>query len=402
MEIRVPGPYLAGMARKLNKLTVKGAAALTTPGRHGDGGGLYLVVDASGARRWSFLYQSRGKTREMGLGSVNAVPLALAREMAASARTSVAQGIDPIAARKARKADLPFGEFAERLIDDLTPEWRNEKHAAQWRQTIKVHAAKLADMRLDGISTEDVVSVLRPIWTKMPETASRLRGRIERVLDAARARGLRSGENPARWRGHLDQILPKRQKLSRGHHAALPYAKAPDFMLALRARSGISGLALQFLILTAARTGEVRFATWDEFDLKQKVWIVPANRMKAAREHRVPLTEDAAAVLKAAKVLAGSSAYVFPGHKGAPISSGSMERILDRLKIAVTVHGFRSTFSDWAAETTEHPREIVEAALAHIVGSATERAYRRGDVLERRRRLMDDWSRYLMSKVAAE
>lgn len=390
------------MARKLHKLTVKGAAALSTPGRHGDGGGLYMVIDAAGARRWSFLFQWRGKTREMGLGSVNAVPLALAREMAANARTSVAQGIDPIAARKAKKADLPFGEFAERLIDGLTPEWRNEKHAAQWRQTIKVHAAKLADMRLDEISTDDVVSVLRPIWTKLPETASRLRGRVERVLDAARARGLRSGENPARWRGHLDQILPKRQKLSRGHHAALPYAKAPEFMRGLLARSGISGLALQFLILTAARTGEVRFATWDELDLKHKVWIVPAKRMKAAREHRVPLSADAVAVLSAAKALAGSSAYVFPGHKGAPISSGSMERVLDRLKLDVTVHGFRSTFSDWAAETTEHPREIVEAALAHIVGSATERAYRRGDALERRRRLMDDWALFLRGKDPAK
>lgn len=390
------------MARKLNKLTVKGAAALTTPGRHSDGGGLYLVIDAQGARRWCFLFRWRGKTREMGLGSLNSVPLALAREMAANLRTSVAQGLDPIAARKSKKADLPFGEFAERLIEDLKPEWRNPKTAPQWSQTIKVHASKLAGMRLDEITTDDVVSVLRPIWTKRPETASRLRGRIERVLDAARARGLRSGENPARWRGHLAEVLPKRQKLSRGHHAALPYAKAPDFMEALRARSGISGLALQFVILTAARTGEVRFATWHEIDLKQKLWVIPATRMKSAREHRVPLSADAVAVLKTAKVLASSSSHVFPGHKeGVPISSGSMERVLDRMVVDYTVHGFRSTFSDWASETTETPREIVEAALAHIVGSATERAYRRGDVLERRRRLMDDWALFLRGKEAA-
>jgi integrase len=264
----------------------------------------------------------------------------------------------------------------------------------------------IGDKKLDEITTDNVLGVLKPIWLTKPETASRLRGRIERVLDAAKAKGLRHGENPARWRGHLDHLLPKRQKLSRGHHAAMPYKDVPAFLERLRGLGGLSALALEFCILGAARSGEVFGAKWDEIDLDRKVWTVPAERMKSGREHRVPLTDRILAIIETVEPLRRTEHgdFIFPGQKrGRPLSSMALEMQLRRMKIEnSTVHGFRSSFRDWAGEETHFPREMAEAALAHVVGDNTERAYRRGDALERRRELMEAWMRYCAGEPAGE
>jgi len=281
------------------------------------------------------------------------------------------------------------------LIATLSSQWRNDKHIAGWKMTLTTHAAPIRDKRVNEITTDDVIAVLKPLAVDRPETASRLRGRIERVLDAAKAKGFRSGENPARWRGHLDHLMAKRQKLSRGHHAALPFADLPAFVERLQARDAMAALALEFLILTAARTGEVIGARWSEIDLEAKVWTVPAQRMKAGRVHRVPLSERAVAILEKAKE-SRTNDYVFPGPgKDRPLSTNALRALLIRLGVDVTAHGFRSSFRDWAGEVSTFPREVAEAALAHTVGDATERAYRRGDALEKRRRLMNAWAAFL-------
>lgn len=390
------------MARARNKLTARQAAALTEPGRHSDGGSLYLAVDGQGAtqrRRWLFLFQWKGRRREMGLGGFPAVSLADARRARDEAERLVRDGRDPIAARDASKAEQAgtptFGEAADALIETKGAEWRNEKHRAQWSMTLREYAAPLRSKPVDEITTEDVLAVLQPIWREKPETASRVRGRIEAVLDAARARGFipRNEANPARWRGHLDHLLPKRGKLSRGHHAALPYAEVPSFLASLRAREAVAALALEFTILTAARSGEVRGSRWSEIDMAAKVWTVPAARMKAAREHRIPLSVAALAILeKLVEAKAGD--FVFPGQgAGRPLSVTAMEMVLRRMKVeGVTVHGFRSAFRDWAGNETHFAREIAEAALSHVVGDKAEQAYRRGDALEKRRALMDAWA----------
>ena len=279
---------------------------------------------------------------------------------------------------------------------DIGHGFRNDKHTAQWASTLRTDAASLADKGLDEITTEDVLAVLKPIWLTKNETASRVRGRIERVLDAAKARGLRTGENPARWRGHLANLLPKRQKLQRGHHAAMPYRDVPGFLNLLRVSDGVSARALEFLILSASRSGEVLGAQWPEIDRDGKVWTVPGGRMKAGREHRVPLTNRMLKILDEMELIR-SGPFIFPGQKrGRPLSGMAMEMLLRRMKIEnATVHGFRSAFRDWAAEETSFPREVAEAALAHIVGDATERAYRRGDALEKRRMLMDAWADFV-------
>ena len=378
------------MARSIDKLSARAVATLKEPGRHSDGGGLYLVVDPSGAKRWLFMFRWQGKLKEMGLGGVTSVSLAKARERATAARAQVADGINPINARKAEGAN--FGAVADALLTDIEGQWRNEKHRAQWRMTLTTYAAPLREKRVDAITTDDVLVVLKPLWTAKPETASRLRARIERVLDAARAKGLRSGENPARWRGHLDHLLPKRQKLRRGHHAALSFDALADFMDDLRKRPAMAARALEFTILTASRSGEVLGARWSEVDLEAAVWTVPAERMKGAREHRVPLCGPTLELLRPLHELRESD-HVFPGQKcGKPLSGMSMEMLLRRMERPVTVHGFRSTFRDWVGEETEFKREVAEAALAHIVGDATERAYRRGDALEKRRTLMKAWA----------
>lgn len=399
------------MARQLSKLSARTVATLREPGRHSDGGGLYLVVDpmrpgdtGRPGKRWVFLFRWKepgasgpGRLREMGLGGLDAVDLADARDLAEAARKLVQKQIDPIRAKHATREVPTFGDVADQLLSDLAPQWRNAKHRAQWKTTLETQAAPLRPLKVDAVTTDDVLKVLKPIWTKQPETASRLRGRIERVLAAASARGFRSGSNPALWRGHLDRLMPARQHLSRGHHKAIPFAKLPEFMAVLQTREAVAALALEFLILTAARSGEVLGAKWSEIDVDDKVWTVPAERMKAAREHRVPLSDRALAVLSKVKPLRDGD-HVFPGPgKGRPLSTMAMAMLLRRMSQEITVHGFRSSFRDWAGEVTEFPREVAEAALAHAVGDMVERAYRRGDALEKRRRLMDEWARFCAS-----
>lgn len=289
---------------------------------------------------------------------------------------------------------MTFGEFAYRYIAAHRSSWRNAKHADQWTTTIATYASSLRQKPLNEVLREDVLGVLKPIWLTKNETASRIRGRIEVILDAAKAEGLRTGENPAAWKGNLKHSLPKRQKLQRGHHAAMPYASVPKFVQTLRTREATAALALEFLILTASRTGEVLGCRWNEIDRAKEIWIVPGTRMKAGRDHRVPLSSPALAILDTMGPLrVGDSSLLFPGRNNKPLSSMAMEMLLRRMKVQdVTVHGFRSSFRDWAAEETPFPRETAEAALAHIVGDSTERAYRRGDALERRRELMQAWA----------
>ena len=390
------------MARKVNRLNARTAATITKDGRHADGGGLYLSISPNGGRRWVFLYRWHGKPTEIGFGSARDVTLARARELASQSRAKLAEGINPKDARRPSKG-ATFGECADRLVEAMRPSWRNGKHAAQWEMTLRDYAAPIRRLPVDKITTDDVLSVLKPLWSDKPETASRFRGRIERVLDAAKAQGLRSGENPARWRGHLDQLLPKRQRLTRGHHAAMSYAELPAFMGDLQSRQATAARALEFLILTAARSGEVLGARWDEFDLDHGLWTLPAARMKAGREHRVPLSRRA---LKIAKEMHQNrdGNFVFPGQKpGKPLSVMALEMVLRRMKIErATVHGFRSAFRDWAAECTVHTNEVCEAALAHVIENKTEAAYRRGDLFDKRRKLMDAWAAYCAAPKAGK
>jgi integrase len=382
------------MARKINRLNARAVATISEHGRHADGGGLYLSISPNGGRRWVFLYRWHGKPTEIGLGSARDVTLARARELAGQARGKLAEKINPKDSRKATNG-ATFGECADRVIEAMRPSWRNSKHAAQWEMTLRDYAASLRRLPADKITTDDVLSVLKPLWNEKPETASRLRGRIERVLDAAKAQGLRSGENPARWRGHLDQLLPKRQRLTRGHHAAMSYADVPTFIANLQSRQATAALALEFAILTAARSGEVLGARWDEFDLERGVWAVPAARMKAGREHRVPLPRRALKIVKALHEKRDGE-FVFAGQKsGKPLSVMALEMVLRRMKIDnATVHGFRSTFRDWASECTNFTNEVCEAALAHVIENKAEAAYRRGDLFDKRRKLMEAWAVY--------
>jgi integrase len=380
-------------------------------GRYFDGDGLWLTVTENKTkqtkkRRWTLRFMLKGKSREMGL---TADSLSNARLAAAGARKLIKEGRDPIEAKRNAadaEADKPtFGEIADAFIDAKSPEWRNDKHKAQWKMTLETYAGPLRGKPVDTITTADVLSVLKPIWQAKPETASRVRGRIESVLDAARAHGHTpaDGANPARWRGHLDKLLPKRTKLSRGHHAALPYADVPTFMAALKARQGVSGMALEFAILTAARSGEVLGAKWEEIDLDAKVWTIPGPRMKAGREHRVPLSGAAVALLMQAQSIKESD-FVFPGARAKrPLSTMALEMVLRRMGVKdVTVHGFRSSFRDWAGNETHFPRELAEQALAHAVGDMTEQAYRRGDAVERRRALMAAWANHVGAVPGAE
>lgn len=403
------------MAREMNRLTARTVASLKDPGRYPDGGNLYLQIGPTGSKAWLFMFKRDGKRREMGLGSLNDVTLAAARLKADEARRIVADGGDPFAVREAAlavrkevEAAPTFGAFADALITKLAHGFRNEKHVAQWQMTLgPTYCSAIRDMKIADITAVDILKVLEPIWQDKNETASRLRGRIERVLDAAKVEGLRSGENPAQWKGNLQHRLSKRQKLQRGHHAALPYAEVPAFIVALRARQAMAARALEFAILTAARSGEVLGATWAEIDFKAAVWTVPATRMKAGREHRVPLSDAAVSVLREAEPHRRGddpeTAFVFPGLRPMrPLSTMAMEMLLRRQKQVFTVHGFRSSFRDWAAEETSFPREIAEAALAHVVGDATERAYRRGDALEKRRDMMTAWATFCTTEPAEQ
>ena len=388
------------MARKINRLNARAVATTTKHGRHADGGGLYLSISPNGGRRWVFLFRWHGKPTEIGFGSARDVALARARELASQARAKLAEGINPKEARRALKG-VTFGECADRLIEAMRPSWRNDKHVAQWEMTLRDYAAPLRRLPVDKISTDDVLLALKPIWSKKAETASRLRGRIERVLDAAKAQGLRSGENPARWRGHLDQLLPKRQQLARGHHAAMSYADVPSFMADLQSRQATAALALEFAILTAARSGEVLGARWVEFDLERAVWTIPAARMKAGREHRVPLSRRALKIVKAMHQVRDGD-FVFPGQKAAmPLSVMALGMVLRRMSIKdATVHGFRSAFRDWAAECTNFTNEVCEAALAHVIANKAEAAYRRGDLFDKRRKLMEAWAVFCAASKA--
>lgn len=399
------------------------------PGRYGDGNGLYLLVRHKKAAFWIFRYTLHGRMREMGLGPARgsaAVPLAShpdpankeklvlgARDLAATLRRLVRGGIDPLerreaeaaAARAAVQADkakaITFRAVANYYLEAHEAAWRNAKHRRQWETTLKRYAhPHMGDLPVGTVGTEHVLAALEPIWRSKPETASRVRGRIEAILDYAKTREWRTGENPARCKGHLDHLLPSRSKIAAvEHHAALPWGESAAFVAALRQQAGVAARALEFAILTAARTGEVIGACWQEIDLHGAVWTIPAKRMKAAREHRVPLSKPALTLLgEMASLRAddGLNAFVFPGmRRGQPLSNMAMLVLLRRMERSdLTAHGFRSTFRDWCAEATNCPREVAEAALAHTLRDKTEAAYQRGDLFEKRGRLMADWAEF--------
>lgn len=384
------------MARPEKKLSSQEVKSLTSPGRHSDGGGLYLSIDASGRRRWVFMYTSNGRRVELGLGSTSTRSLKEAREEAASLRAHVVRGLDPRAERSKSTTKPTFGEFADEYVEAMRPSWRNAKHAAQWSMTLTEYAKPLRRLPIDAVTTEEILRTLQPIWRRTPETAERLRGRIENVLSSAKAKGLREGENPATWKGHLDQLLPKRQRLTRGHHAALPFNDVAEFFGNLSAKSATTARALQFLILTASRSGEVLGATWSEVDLGRGLWVVPASRMKAGKEHRVPLSEAALNVLRSVDAGLRPNDHLFWGKSpDRPLSNMAMSMLLRRMVPNVTVHGFRSSFRDWAAEVSAFSHEVCEMALAHTIPNKAEAAYRRGDLLDKRRELMEAWAIFL-------
>ncbi|MER8844041.1 MULTISPECIES: tyrosine-type recombinase/integrase [Mesorhizobium] len=395
------------MARhKLRDTQIKGLP----PGRHGDGDGLWLYVQPSGTRSWVFIWIRQGVRREMGLGSYgNAsgkISLADARSRADEAREILKHGDDPskdMAHRRRLVKLRTFGECADELLLSKENTFRNAKHAAQWKMTLTDYAHPLRKIPVADVTTDDVVRVLRPLWAEKQETASRLRGRIEKVLDYAKAVGLRSGDNPARWKGHLDHILPARQKLTRGHHAAMAYADVPAFMTLLADVDGFGARALELCILTATRSGEVLNAQWPEFDLGKALWTIPAERMKASVEHVVPLSARALTVLEGLKAKRLSD-YVFPGAAPKkPLSNMAMTAVMRRMeKGQFTVHGFRSSFRDWAGDATNFPRDVAEMALAHKVGDDVEQAYRRGSALAKRKKLMDAWSAYVSTVKGGE
>ncbi|MFO1314052.1 MAG: integrase arm-type DNA-binding domain-containing protein [Burkholderiales bacterium] len=416
--------------------------------------GLGLNVTASGARSWVLRYQVSGRRRDLGLGAYPDVTVAQAREAARAARASLRGGVDPIDAGRAARSRLAaaqasavtFAEAAKRYIDAHESEWRNVKHAQQWRNTLETYAyPKIGRLFVSDVGRDHVLQVLEPIWRDKTETATRLRGRIECVLDWATVRGYREGDNPARWKGHLDTLLPAPGKIAKKeHHTALPYAQLPAFMRRLREHVGVGARALEFAVLTAVRSGEVRGAKWEEFDLETGVWTVPAERMKAGREHRVPLSSQALALIVAQRELA-FCAHVFPspvrgsvpvrgggaeggsadspvrqasvvgsseshegrpaplfGYGGMPLSDMTLSAVLKRMGVNAVPHGFRSTFRDWAAERTDYQREVAEMALAHAIGNKVEAAYRRGDLFAKRKQLMQDWADYASSAGGAE
>jgi integrase len=403
------------LSNALTTLQVKNAKS----GRHADGRGLHLLVKATGSRSWVFRFMLNGRSRDLGLSRCpeavallrvaggEELTLEQARDIAAIYRLKVKAGIDPLEEREQDAADkaseaiaakakaMTFKSAAEAYISANEASWRNDKHRQQWRNTLASYVYPvIGDLSVSNVTTAHVLKIIEPIWNDKPETASRVRGRIETVLNAAKARGYREGENPARWRGHIEQILPGRSKLTRGHHKAMPYAEVATFISDLSARQAVAALALEFTILTAARTSEVTGMTWDEVDLAKAVWTIPAKRMKAGNEHRIPLSNRAVEILEAVSKLGQS--WVFFGNKG-KLSSMAMAMLLRRMDRDVTVHGFRSAFRDWAAECTGYSHEVCEMALAHVIGNKAEAAYRRGDLFEKRRRLMDDWASFCLT-----
>ncbi|AOV02446.1 integrase arm-type DNA-binding domain-containing protein [Delftia tsuruhatensis] len=389
------------MPKFAKELTAAAVAKLREPGRYPVGGaaGLHLRITDSGARLWVHRIMVDGKRRDIGLGRLEDVSLSQARDAARDKSRMVRQGLDPLPAPQlapVAKVVRTFRATAEEYVESKRDGWRNEKHRAQWTATLEAYAyPEIGEKDVGEIGIDDVLRVLRPIWSSKTETATRLRGRIESVLGYAAVRDGRSGINPASWRGVLDKILPAPDKVrTREHHPAMPIAEAPAFMLALEEVGGMSALALRFLILTAARSGEVRGASWSEVDLQAGIWAVPAERMKAGAAHRVPLSTQALALLQGLPRFAGSE-LLFPSPRGGQLADMAMTALMRRRGLAYVPHGFRSTFRDWAGDHTEYPREIVEAALAHAVGNRVEAAYRRKDALERRRPLMQDWADFL-------
>jgi integrase len=395
------------MIRNIHRLS-PAAVKHAKPGMHCDGGGLYLqaVVGAGGVVRksWLFRFAENGRERQMGLGSLDSVGLAQARDKATECRRLRQEGVDPIEARNSHRASvaaenakmMTFDQCAAGYIAAHRAGWRNTKHASQWESTLATYASPIfGKLAVRIIDVGLVVRVLEPIWSNKPETASRVRGRIEAVLDWAAARGFRDGDNPARWKGRLDKLLPRRSKVRAvEHHAALSHDQIGSFMPELREREAVAARALEFAILTAARTGEVLGARWSEIDFGAKVWTVPAGRMKGGREHRVPLSTAALAILRRmAQIREGD--HVFPGDRRATLSNMALLMLLRRMGHGdLTAHGFRSTFRDWAAERTNFLNEVVEMALAHAISDKTEAAYRRGDLFEKRRKLMDSWATF--------
>jgi integrase len=395
------------MPKLADEMGALAVSKVAVPGLHFVGvvQGLALHITRTGARSWILRVVIAGRRREMGLGNYPGVTLAQAREKAREARELMRQGIDPIERQKAAQsalraeavASMTFKQTAQAYISTHESAWKSAKHAQQWRNTLEQHAYPvLGDLLVHDVQKEHVLKVLQPIWTTRNETAVRLRGRIELVLSHAMQAGYRpEGLNPARWKGGLDMLLPKPSKVNnREHHAALPVGDVGAFMVALRAAEGIGARALEFAILTAARSGEVRGATWSEIDLEGKVWSVPGTRMKAGKDHRVPLTTAALELLATIPRVAGSD-LVFPAARGAMLSDMTLSAVLRRMGTPAVPHGFRSTFRDWAAERTNYPNELAEMALAHAVGDKVEAAYRRGDMLERRAAMMADWAKFL-------
>lgn len=416
------------MPRKARELSAVEVRRLKHPGRGrnatfavGGVDGLLLQITPTGARSWILRCQVGGKRRHIGLGGYPDVPLAQARERAREVREMIWQGIDPIEQRKvqrsslvaAQRRGLMFEDAVDRHLENKLEEFRNEKHRKQWRSSLDRYAMPaLGKMLVSDIAVQDVQRALEPIWTTKTETATRLRGRIEAVLAWATVAGHRTGDNPARWKGNLDAILPKPSKVAKvAHHPALQLDDAPQWFVDLQGRKGTATRALEFMALTAARSGEVRGAVWSEINLEARLWIIPSDRMKAGAEHRVPLTDQAISLLKSLPRLEGSD-FVFPAARGGMLSdmslSATMRRIneareggyLDRQSSRPAVpHGLRSTFRDWAAERTAYPRDMAEIALAHTVGSEVERAYRRSDMIEKRRGMMDAWGRFLRGEA---
>lgn len=396
------------MARQLNLLNVKQIPTLEEGKLHSDGGGLYLST--KGAPRWVFIWRRGGGRREMSLGPAENISLATARKKAAAARALLADGADPLEERRAAKAAAvapkkapTFELFAATYIDEVEGGWRSAVHRQQWRSSLRDHAAAIMKRPVDEITTDDILQILRPIWLTKSETAMRVRGRIEKILDAAKAKGVRPQDsmNPAAWRGHLALLLPKQSKLSRGHHAALSYTDVSSFWTALASRPALAARCLEFTILTAARSGEALGATWGEIDTENARWTVPAHRMKGGVEHVVPLPTHALTILEKLRPPEPKACDIIFAVGGAARSNMAMAMLLRRMGHGdVTVHGFRSTFRDWAGDTTSYPREIVEQALAHAVGDDVERAYRRRTAIERRRELMQAWAEFVNSSKA--
>ena len=376
--------------------TDRWVATLTTEGVFAVGGIPGLVIRVRGrSKQWFLRYRVNGKRRELSLGSYPEKTLSEARMLALEARKRITDGIDPLAERTLTKTRIvvTFEEAARQVIEAKRPEWKNPKHGAQWESTLTQYAYPVIGMMdLKEIDTPHVLKVLEPIWTTKNETASRLRGRIESVLSWGIARKYRNNPNPAKWTGHLDTLLPKPSKVQTvEHHKALHYDHIHAFIQTLHQRESISALALEFVILTACRSGEVRLATWDELDLEKRLWTIPAIRMKAGKEHTVPLSDGAMLMLEKLPRL---GPYLFPGPKGKPLSDMALTQLMRGMGMSEVPHGFRSSFRDWAGETTPHPREVIEHALAHLLKDKAEASYARGTLLEKRRRLMDDWSRY--------